>query len=194
METGGWREDLEVGDCTVCHVRSHLGMLLGSRNENMPRTFKEICAVVQDTNKRDIGRCYTAIVKELDTHVGVTHVSDYMRRWGSHLGLSNREMRAGIEIADVACPRDGVCVVPSVFLISTVVACVEDLHAILDCLEPLAVAVLLEVVLCILLCSAPSFGGVVKLATNPMRFNSPSCLMPYCGPFWATHTDRCVSH
>jgi hypothetical protein len=81
--------------------------VLGGRNENMPRTFKEICAVVQDTNKKEIGRCYKAIIKELETNVGVTHVSDYMRRWGSQLGLSNREMRAGTEIADVACPRDG---------------------------------------------------------------------------------------
>lgn len=114
----------------------------------MPRTFKEICAVVQDTNKRDIGRCYTAIVKELDAHVGVTHVSDYMRRWGSHLGLSNREMRAGIEIADVACPRDGVCVVPPSVLKYAVVACVADKVAwTVHCLTPSAATSLVKITL-----------------------------------------------
>jgi hypothetical protein len=76
----------------------------------MPRTFKEICAVVTDTNKKEIGRCYKAIIKELETNVGVTHVSDFMRRWGSLLGLTNKDMRAGTAIAEAACPRDGMWV------------------------------------------------------------------------------------
>jgi hypothetical protein len=83
----------------------------------MPRTFKEICAVVTDTNKKEIGRCYKAIIKELETNVGVTHVSDFMRRWGSLLGLANKDMRAGTAIAEAACPRDGMWV-PSWFSLS----------------------------------------------------------------------------
>jgi hypothetical protein len=32
-----------------------------AKRENNPRTFKEICAVMPDVNKVDIGRCFTAI-------------------------------------------------------------------------------------------------------------------------------------
>ena len=37
---------------------------VAGKRENSHRTFKEICAVMQDdVNKVDIGRCYTAIDK-----------------------------------------------------------------------------------------------------------------------------------
>lgn len=34
--------------------------------EGNPRTFKEMCAVVTEASKKDIGRCYNFIVKELE--------------------------------------------------------------------------------------------------------------------------------
>jgi transcription initiation factor TFIIIB Brf1 subunit/transcription initiation factor TFIIB len=34
-----------------------------AKRENNPRTFKEICAVMPDVSKVDIGRCFTAIDK-----------------------------------------------------------------------------------------------------------------------------------
>ena len=37
-----------------------------TRQEGNPRTFKEMCAVVTEASKKDIGRCYNFIVKELE--------------------------------------------------------------------------------------------------------------------------------
>ena len=79
------------------------------RQENNPRTFKEICAVVSDVSKKDIGRCYKFITKELEQAMGTIHAADYMRRFGSRLGLANKEMQAAEEAAHIACPRDGRC-------------------------------------------------------------------------------------
>lgn len=36
---------------------------VAAKRENCPRTFKEICGVMPDVNKVDIGRCFTAIDK-----------------------------------------------------------------------------------------------------------------------------------
>ncbi len=33
------------------------------KQENKPRTFKEICAVMPGVPKKDIGRCYSIIVQ-----------------------------------------------------------------------------------------------------------------------------------
>lgn len=39
--------------------------------EGHPRTFKEMCAVVTEASKKDIGRCYNFIVKELEQVCGI---------------------------------------------------------------------------------------------------------------------------
>lgn len=36
---------------------------VAAKRENCPRTFKEICGVMPEVNKVDIGRCFTAIDK-----------------------------------------------------------------------------------------------------------------------------------
>lgn len=36
-------------------------IFVAAKRENTPRTFKEICAVMPDVSKVDIGRCFTAI-------------------------------------------------------------------------------------------------------------------------------------
>ncbi|KAK9830270.1 hypothetical protein WJX72_010697 [[Myrmecia] bisecta] len=79
---------------------------IACRQEGNPRTFKEICTVV-DASKVDIGRCYKLIVKELEQTMEAVHVADFMRRFCSHLGLNNTDMRAATEIAEAAMPRVG---------------------------------------------------------------------------------------
>ncbi|KAK9837177.1 hypothetical protein WJX81_008700 [Elliptochloris bilobata] len=80
---------------------------IACRQESNPRTFKEICAVVSNASKKDIGRCYKFITKELEQDMGTIHAADYMRRFGSRLGLANKDMQAAEEAAHIACPRDG---------------------------------------------------------------------------------------
>ena len=65
--------------------------------------------MVSDVSKKDIGRCYKFITKELEQAMGTIHAADYMRRFGSRLGLANKEMQAAEEAAHIACPRDGRC-------------------------------------------------------------------------------------
>ena len=36
-------------------------LYVACRQESMPRTFKEICAVLPEASKKDIGRCFNAI-------------------------------------------------------------------------------------------------------------------------------------
>jgi len=76
------------------------------RHENNPRTFKEIGAVVSNASKKEIGRCFKDI-KELEQDMGTIHAANYMRRFGSHLGLANKDIQAAEEAAEIACPRDG---------------------------------------------------------------------------------------
>ena len=38
-------------------------LFVACKQQNMPRTFKEIGAAVPDANKKDIGRCFNAIDK-----------------------------------------------------------------------------------------------------------------------------------
>ena len=63
--------------------------------------------MVSNASKKDIGRCYKFITKELEQAMGTIHAADYMRRFGSRLGLANKDMQAAEEAANTACPRDG---------------------------------------------------------------------------------------
>jgi hypothetical protein len=108
--------------CATLHVPMHVrffccGQLVciwrrtrasaARRHENNPRTFKEIGAVVSNASKKEIGRCFKDIIKELEQDMGTIHAANYMRRFGSHLGLANKDIQAAEEAAEVACPRDG---------------------------------------------------------------------------------------
>ncbi|KAL0033387.1 hypothetical protein WJX77_007185 [Trebouxia sp. C0004] len=84
------------------------------RQEGLPRTFKEIEAVVPDATKKDIGKAYKTIMACLQAEEGAATaapkrvaVSDYMRRFCSHLGMNQKESKACIDVADNAVPREG---------------------------------------------------------------------------------------
>ncbi|WIA14308.1 hypothetical protein OEZ85_002840 [Tetradesmus obliquus] len=44
-------------------------IFVAAKRENTPRTFKEICAVMPDVSKVDIGRCFTAIDRMYKKHL-----------------------------------------------------------------------------------------------------------------------------
>jgi transcription initiation factor TFIIB len=75
-------------------------LYIACRQEDRPRTFKEICSVARDTNTREIGRCFNFILKalneklqnELNKHT--LRPGDLLRRYCSSLGLPNEVIRA----------------------------------------------------------------------------------------------------
>ncbi|XVF09179.1 hypothetical protein REPUB_Repub07fG0069400 [Reevesia pubescens] len=78
-------------------------LYIACRQENKPRTVKEICSVVNGTTKREIGRAKEFIVKHLELEmgqsmeIGTIHAGDYMRRFCSNLGMTNQEVKAAQE-------------------------------------------------------------------------------------------------
>ena len=54
-------------------------LLLACNNESVPRTFKEICAV-SNSSKRDIGRVFKIIKKEVETNYNSTTPADLIVR------------------------------------------------------------------------------------------------------------------
>lgn len=65
--------------------------------ENAPRTFKEI-SVITGVQKREIGRCYKLIAKEVDTKAMVPS-GDIVSRFCSDLNLSLRIQRIASDIS-----------------------------------------------------------------------------------------------
>ena len=69
-----------------------------------------------DAQQKDVAKSYRLIEKFLQENashgtetVGVIHVTDYLRRFCSSLGLSHTDMRHCTDIANAASPRDGRC-------------------------------------------------------------------------------------
>ncbi|XP_063359109.1 transcription initiation factor IIB-like [Cydia amplana] len=73
-------------------------LYIACRQEGMPRTFKEICAVSK-ISKKEIGRCFKLILKALETSVDLITTADFMSRFCSNLGLPNSVQRAATHIA-----------------------------------------------------------------------------------------------
>jgi transcription initiation factor TFIIB len=80
-------------------------LYLACRQEQVPRTFKEICAVSK-ISKRDIGRVFKLILKTLETSVELITTGDFMSRFCSNLQLSNAIQRAATHIARKAVDLD----------------------------------------------------------------------------------------
>mmetsp|Transcript_19032 Transcript_19032/g.31980 ORF Transcript_19032/g.31980 Transcript_19032/m.31980 type:complete len:340 (+) Transcript_19032:188-1207(+) len=81
-------------------------LYIACRQEDRPRTFKEICSVARDTNTREIGRCFNFILKalneklqnELNKHT--LRPGDLLRRYCSSLGLPNEVIRAVLALVE----------------------------------------------------------------------------------------------
>ncbi|XP_050258257.1 transcription initiation factor IIB-2-like [Quercus robur] len=79
-------------------------LYIACRQENKPRTVKEICSVVNGATQKEIGRAREFILKHLElelgqsVEMGTIHAVDYMRRFCSNLGMTNQEVKAAQEI------------------------------------------------------------------------------------------------
>ncbi|MCL7044820.1 hypothetical protein MKW94_026530 [Papaver nudicaule] len=77
-------------------------LYIACRQEDIPRTVKEICSVANGATKKEIGRAKEYIVKQLESggpidSIKAVHASDFLRRFCSHLGMSNQAVKAAQE-------------------------------------------------------------------------------------------------
>ncbi|CAG5119626.1 unnamed protein product [Candidula unifasciata] len=80
-------------------------MYIACRQDGVPRTFKEICAVSK-VSKKEIGRVFKLILKNLETNVNLITTGDFMSRFCSNLGLSPAIQKAATHIARKAVEMD----------------------------------------------------------------------------------------
>uniref|UniRef100_T1J3B7 Transcription initiation factor IIB n=1 Tax=Strigamia maritima TaxID=126957 RepID=T1J3B7_STRMM len=76
-------------------------LYLACRQEEVPRSFKEICAV-SNVSKKQIGKCFKLILRALETTVGTVTTDDFMSRFCGNLGLSRAVQRVASSIAKKA--------------------------------------------------------------------------------------------
>ncbi|KAH1069838.1 hypothetical protein AAZX31_03G118100 [Glycine max] len=78
-------------------------LYIACRQEDKPRTVKEICSVANGATKKEIGRAKEYIVKQLgleqgqSVEIGTIHAGDFMRRFCSNLGMTNQAVKAAQE-------------------------------------------------------------------------------------------------
>lgn len=80
-------------------------LFIACRKEQVPRTFKEICAVSK-ISKKEIGRMFKLVLKTLETNVQAITTGDFMSRFCSYLELSNTIEKAATHIARRAVELD----------------------------------------------------------------------------------------
>jgi len=80
-------------------------LFIACRQEGVPRTFKEICAISK-ISKKEIGRCFKLILKALETSVDLITSGDFMTRFCSNLGLPSSVQKAASYIAKKAVELD----------------------------------------------------------------------------------------
>ncbi|XP_035489054.1 transcription initiation factor IIB-like isoform X1 [Scophthalmus maximus] len=80
-------------------------LYIACRQEGVPRTFKEICAV-SPISKKKIGRCFKLILKMLDISLDLINPGDLMPRFCSNLGLPKPVRMAANFIARKAVELD----------------------------------------------------------------------------------------
>nr|XP_024394175.1 transcription initiation factor IIB-like isoform X2 [Physcomitrium patens] len=94
-----------VVDLKLTRNRSHEAILasclyIACRQEDKPRTFKEICSVSNGASKTDTGRITKKLVKQIEKGMGISmemgtiHAGDFSRRFCSHLDMEKNEVRA----------------------------------------------------------------------------------------------------
>lgn len=80
-------------------------LYIACRQDGVPRTFKEICAISK-IPKKEIGRCFKLILRNLEQNVQVITSGDFMDRFCSALNLSAPVIRASKFIAKKAVELD----------------------------------------------------------------------------------------
>ncbi|URD72357.1 TFIIB zinc-binding [Musa troglodytarum] len=98
----------KIGDLKSIRGRNQDAILaaclyIACRQEDRPRTVKEICSVANGATKKEIGRAKDYIVKQLEVEMGQSmemgtiHAGDFLRRFCSHLGMTNQAVKAAQE-------------------------------------------------------------------------------------------------
>ncbi|KAK1262395.1 Transcription initiation factor IIB [Acorus gramineus] len=83
-------------------------LYIACRQEDRPRTVKEICSIANGATKKEIGRAKEFIVKQLEVEMGQSmdmgtiHAGDFLRRFCSHLGMTNQAVKAAQEAVQKA--------------------------------------------------------------------------------------------
>ncbi|KAH7863244.1 hypothetical protein Vadar_015215 [Vaccinium darrowii] len=72
-------------------------LFIACRQEDKPRSLKEICSVADGVTTKELSRENEKIVKRLELERSQLHVVDLMRRFCSHLGLKNQAVKAAQE-------------------------------------------------------------------------------------------------
>lgn len=89
--TKGRNQDAVIAAC----------LYIACRQEDKPRTVKEICTVANGATKKEIGRAKEFIVKQLEVDMlqpmGTIHAGDFLRRFCSSLGMNNQAVKAAQE-------------------------------------------------------------------------------------------------
>jgi len=80
-------------------------LYIACRQEGVPRTFKEICAV-SSVDKKEIGRCFKLIIQSHDTNVEIITTSDFMSRFCTNLMLPRKVEKAATCVAKKAVDLD----------------------------------------------------------------------------------------
>ncbi|ESP00286.1 hypothetical protein LOTGIDRAFT_238621 [Lottia gigantea] len=78
---------------------------IACRQEGVPRTFKEICAVSK-ISKKEIGRVFKLIIKNHETNVELITTGDFMSRFCTNLELPMKVQKAATCIARKAVDLD----------------------------------------------------------------------------------------
>lgn len=79
-------------------------LYIACRQEDKPRTFKEIGAVANNASKKDIGRATKFIVKQLEADMGrlgtlqAVNATEFMNRFCGHLGIDRNVTRAATDV------------------------------------------------------------------------------------------------
>lgn len=80
-------------------------LYIACRQEGVPRTFKEICAISK-IPKKEIGRCFKLILRTLEANVDLITSEDFMSRFCSNLVLPSTVQKAATRIAKKAVELD----------------------------------------------------------------------------------------
>jgi transcription initiation factor TFIIB len=72
-------------------------IFIACRQVNVPRTFKEICALTR-VPKKEIGRCFKTLVRNFETNVTTMASEDLMSRFCSMLGLQIQVQKTAVEL------------------------------------------------------------------------------------------------
>ncbi|XP_049288751.1 transcription initiation factor IIB-like isoform X2 [Anopheles funestus] len=80
-------------------------LYIACRQEGVPRTFKELCAV-SSVSKKEIGRCFKLIVNDLASSLDHITSEDFMSRFCSNLRLPLAVQKSATEIAQTAFQLD----------------------------------------------------------------------------------------